>query len=355
MSDSLQLMPSASAGANATKTNVSTAASGENTPSGDDVSGFTAVFASYVEPETAASEQQIDQHLTELLAAILPQDMLDAGNTLPEAEKAAIWQAFMQLQPSESLDLNTATVAQLQGNNVLDSQRKPIMNPHLLSQDYFQTLAMKTKEAGLQSTTGLPANHITTQLAAAQFNPNTNEVLLLDMNEQQVPVQAGNSAITTGLAAVGLGTATQAAATQTQMAPLNLGQNAWESNLGSRLQMLVGQNMQTAEIRLDPPELGALDIKIKVTNDVATVNISSPHTQVREALESAVPRLREMFDESGVSLGDVNVHQESFAQNQNPEKDENGSTRFSADAELEDDTVSIVQKIDNNSLLDIYA
>ncbi|GMR16844.1 MAG: hypothetical protein BMS9Abin31_1231 [Gammaproteobacteria bacterium] len=175
------------------------------------------------------------------------------------------------------------------------------------------------------------------------------------MNEQLVPRQGINSNLSQSLAAVGLGTATQAAATQTQMAPLNLSQNAWESNLGSRLQMMLGQNVQSAEIRLDPPELGALDIKIKVTNDVASVNITSPHAQVREALETAIPRLREMFEQSGLSLGDVNVRQESFAQQQNSSDEESGSFGNSTDLDVGDEPIIITRKIVSDSLLDIYA
>lgn len=353
MSDSIQLMPSASAGAPQSK--VSSLDTSENAASSDDVTGFTAVFASYVDPEASVTEQQIDENLTELLAALLPQDLLEAGNTLPEAEKAAMLQAFMQLQPAENMKPNTGMVAQLQGINLMDAQRKPVMNSNLLNQDYFQTLAMQTKEMGSSLTPGLPTNNITTQLAAAHFNPNTNEALLLNVSEQLVPVQAGNSSQTNALAAVGLGTATQAAATQTQMAPLNLGQNAWESNLGSRLQMLVGQNIQSAEIRLDPPELGVLDIKIKVSNDIATVNITSPHTQVREALETSVPRLREMFEESGISLGDVNVRQESFAQQQNSAEQESGSLQTVTESNEEDVVNEVTRKIVSNNMLDIYA
>ena len=169
----------------------------------------------------------------------------------------------------------------------------------MLNQDYFNSLGMQKKEPGTSIPAGLMANDITAQLAAAHFIPDSKESLLLNMNEQLIPLQGTSSNLSQSLAAVGFGSVTQAATTQTQMAPLNLGQNAWETNLGSRLQMLVGQNIQTAEIRLDPPELGALDIKIKITNDIASVNITSPHAHVREALETSVPRLREMFEESG--------------------------------------------------------
>ena len=360
MSDSIQITPSTNAGAHTSK--LSSLDSGKNPESTDDSAGFTAVFASYIESEPDTAEQQIGENLNELLSELLPQEMLADGNMLPEDETAAMWQALMMIQPNENIITNAASTASpKQSLSLLDNPRNSslnqnyLKNPQLLNQDYFQTFAMQTKDAG-SVPSGVAINNINAQLAAAHFIPEANESILLNMNEQLAPVQGTNSTLSQGLAAVGLGTATQAAATQTQMAPLNLGQNAWETNLGSRLQMLVGQNVQSAEIRLDPPELGALDIKIKVTNDVATVNITSAHSQVREALETAVPRLREMFAESGLSLGDVNVRQESFSQQDNStEEGESNNLTQIAESDMGDESISVTSKIVSNNLLDMYA
>jgi flagellar hook-length control protein FliK len=352
MSESIQITPSANAGVQQSKH--SPLDSANNPESTDDSAGFTAVFASYVESETDASEQQAGQNLAELLNELLPQETLVDGNTLPEQDQAAMWQALMLLQPADSAISNSAANS-MQSMNLLDNPRKPMLNSQLLNQNYFQNAGLQNKEFANTLPPGLATNNISAQLAAAHFMPEKNESILLNMSEQLMPAQATNSTLTPALAAVGLGTATQAAVTQTQMAPLNLGQNAWETNLGSRLQMMVGQNVQTAEIRLDPPELGALDIKIKITNDVASVNITSPHSQVREALETAVPRLREMFAESGVSLGDVNVGQESLAQQQNSSEEEGRNIGRMADSDFADEPVSVTRKIVSDNLLDMYA
>ena len=352
MSESIQITPSASAGAQQSK--LSSLDSANNPDSKDDSAGFTAVFASYVESEPDATEQQMDQNLAELLNELLPQEELVDGNLLPEQDQAAMWQALMLIQPAQNA-VSNSTASSMQSFSLLDNPRKPMLNSQMLNQDYFQNAGMQNKEFGNALPQGLATNNISAQLAAAHFMPEKNESILLNMNEQLIPVQSTNSALTQSLAAVGLGTATQSAATQTQMAQLNLGQNAWETNLGSRLQMMVGQNVQTAEIRLDPPELGVLDIKIKITNDVASVNITSPHSQVREALETAVPRLKEMFAESGLSLGDVNVGQESFAQQQNSAEEEGRSIGQTANSDFGDEPITVTRKIVSDSLLDTYA
>ena len=362
MSNSIQVSSSASTGVQ--KLNTSSLESTDNPASNDDSTGFTAVLAS---AESEAVEQNLDGSTSETL----PNEYIVDGNSLPAEDNMAMWQALLLLQPAENSTKNSS-LPQLQGINVLDNKAKPVINPEILgqlsdskgkplinsevlNQDYFNLMSTQSKGTSASLPAGFNTNNISMQLAAAQFIPETNEAILLNMSEQLQPVQGTSSILSQSLAAVGLGTATQAAVTQTQMAPLNLGQNAWETNLGSRLQMMVGQNVQTAEIRLDPPELGALDIKIKITNDVASVNITSAHAQVREALEAAVPKLREMFAESGVSLGDVNVRQESFAQQQNSNEGDGSDLSHTRESDFGEEPVSVTRKIVSDSLLDIYA
>lgn len=347
MSESIQAAPSASTGTQ--RSTMTSVDSSTNAESSDDSAGFTALFASYSELEADVSKQQIDENLNALLSELLPQDALKDGNSLPQDDNVAMWQAFLLLDPVET------AMPSIQSLGVLDSQSRVIPASQLFNQNYLQRTGMQNKDVGMTIPIGVSTNNISAQLAATNFIPEMNESVLLNMNEQFMPVQGTSSNLSQGLAAVGFGTATQAANTQTQMAPLNLGQNAWESNLGSRLQMLVGQNIQTAEIRLDPPELGVLDIKIKVTNDIATVNIASSHTHVRDALESAVPKLREMFEESGLSLGDVNVKQESFSQQQQSTKEDGTVLVEGAEVDFGDEPVSVITKNVSDSLLDTYA
>ena len=88
----------------------------------------------------------------------------------------------------------------------------------------------------------------------------------------------------------------------------------WSQAVGERLHWMVGQQLQSAEIRLDPPDLGNLDVKVMVNRDHATVHFITHNPQVRDALEAATPRLREMFADAGLTLANVNVSQESFKQ-----------------------------------------
>jgi len=106
----------------------------------------------------------------------------------------------------------------------------------------------------------------------------------------------------------------------------------WSHALGERMQWMVGQQLQQAEIRLDPPELGSLDVKVTVNKEHATVHFVTHNPQVRDALEAATPRLREMFAESGLNLGDVNVSQESFHQQAAQDGGEHAASHDGGDA-----------------------
>lgn len=81
--------------------------------------------------------------------------------------------------------------------------------------------------------------------------------------------------------------------------------------LGERIQMMAQGEIKHATIRLDPPELGALDIKVTVQNDQTQVQITSPNPQVREALESQSVRLREILEQQGLNLSNLDVRDQS--------------------------------------------
>ncbi|MET0050341.1 MAG: flagellar hook-length control protein FliK [Candidatus Thiodiazotropha sp.] len=94
--------------------------------------------------------------------------------------------------------------------------------------------------------------------------------------------------------------------------PLNLpvGQPGWDQAVGERVQWMVNQNIQQAEIKLTPPNLGPLEIKISVQHDQTHVTFLAAQAPTREALEASIPRLREMLGDINLNLANVNVGQQ---------------------------------------------
>lgn len=95
-----------------------------------------------------------------------------------------------------------------------------------------------------------------------------------------------------------------------------VGAPGWSGELGQKVVWMVGQQKQSAELQLNPPNLGPLEVRISLNQDQMSATFVSHHAAVREAIEAALPRLREMLADSGIALGNVSVGAESFAQQQ---------------------------------------
>lgn len=101
-----------------------------------------------------------------------------------------------------------------------------------------------------------------------------------------------------------------------------------------RVMWLSSQNLKSAEIQLDPAELGRLEVRINLQSDQAQVTFASPHASVRDALEGQLHRLRELFAQQGMGQLDVNVSDQSLNrgwQGQQAEEQGRGSGRQSDD------------------------
>lgn len=86
----------------------------------------------------------------------------------------------------------------------------------------------------------------------------------------------------------------------------------WGSDFGQKIVWLVGREMQSAQLVLNPPQMGTVEVRLTMAGNEAGAQFFSPHQGVREAIEAAIPRLRDMMAEAGLSLGQTSVSQESF-------------------------------------------
>jgi flagellar hook-length control protein FliK len=98
------------------------------------------------------------------------------------------------------------------------------------------------------------------------------------------------------------------AATHTVHSPV--GSSAWADEVGTRVVMMTESGNHTASLKLSPEHLGPLEINITVRDDKASVWFGAAHADTRAAIETALPRLREMFESQGLSLADAGVFRE---------------------------------------------
>lgn len=94
-------------------------------------------------------------------------------------------------------------------------------------------------------------------------------------------------------------------------------QQVWPKQLGDRVVWMTQQGQQTAEIHLNPAQLGPLQITLNLSQENATAVFVSQHAEVRQALQDALPQLREMLAGSGINLGQANVSDQGPKEQQN--------------------------------------
>ncbi len=93
-----------------------------------------------------------------------------------------------------------------------------------------------------------------------------------------------------------------------------------------QLVAMVSNGIGQAEIRLDPPELGHMLVKIQVQQDQTQVQFHVSQPGAKELLEQATPKLREMLAEQGIELSDSQVsYREKSHDGSSQEQDRQGS------------------------------
>jgi flagellar hook-length control protein FliK len=128
------------------------------------------------------------------------------------------------------------------------------------------------------------------------------DAALLAARSEAAPTAAVAAAQPATLAAV------EAAAASAEQLTARVGTNAWENQVGQKVVYMVGSEEQTASLTLNPPDLGPMQVVLSISGDQASVTFSAEQMEVRQALENALPRLREMMSESGIALGNATVN-----------------------------------------------
>ncbi|MBG6077607.1 flagellar hook-length control protein FliK [Polaromonas sp. CG_9.11] len=93
-----------------------------------------------------------------------------------------------------------------------------------------------------------------------------------------------------------------------------VGSSEWGKALGQQVIHLSAADRQVAELQLNPPGLGPLKVTLSMSDHQMQAAFVSAHGSVRAAVEAALPQLRALLAESGISLGQTSVGAESQSQ-----------------------------------------
>ena len=82
--------------------------------------------------------------------------------------------------------------------------------------------------------------------------------------------------------------------------------------VADRVSFAVDNNWSSTKLQVTPPQLGPIDLQIAVQGDHAQVMMSTHSAVTREALESSLPKLKEMLNSQGFTQVSVDISQRSF-------------------------------------------
>lgn len=131
----------------------------------------------------------------------------------------------------------------------------------------------------------------------------------------------------------------------------------FDDALGARVAWAAEQKLGHAEIRLNPEHLGRIDLKIQLDGTRVSAEFASANADVRQALESTLPRLREMLGQHGLQLGqaDVGQRQQNAPQSQGQSAQAFGSAGGDEGASAHVVASTPAPLLRNRGLLDEYA
>ncbi|EPQ8523512.1 flagellar hook-length control protein FliK [Vibrio vulnificus] len=109
---------------------------------------------------------------------------------------------------------------------------------------------------------------------------------------------------------------TRAENVSAQQPPMPLTRELANEQVAEKVQMMMSKNLKQLDIRLDPPELGRMQIRMTMNNDIANVHFTVTNPQARDIIEQTLPRLREMLAQQGMQLADSSVQQQASGQQQ---------------------------------------
>ncbi|MCG9543271.1 flagellar hook-length control protein FliK [Vibrio sp. Isolate33] len=270
---------------------------------------------------TAIDWDNADSNEAKALAAVA--STAAVATAAQQATSQASSQAAANAVSDKATMLHANNAHAAQQANLASPQQQAALDPALTAQGVAMNAAPTATKAGstdmlLKAGSGAAA---LSGLGKAGAKEDSKDSTLA----QQIASAAGvQGAATAGSAP------TRAEIQAAQQAPLQLTKELANEQVAEKVQMMMSKNLKNLDIRLDPPELGQMKIRMTMNNDVASVHFTVNSQQARDVIEQTLPRLREMLAQQGMQLADSSVQQQNSGQGQdryNNGEQQSGSNR----------------------------
>lgn len=217
-------------------------------------------------------------------AAVAATTLLPLASALESSDKAALAVPLAQQQASPG-----ALAAQTSLNAGQNFATALAASAEVQLQPDGEEAGLALEDVSLEGGTGLES--LKESVGESRFDSSRLGALGQAMTQQPTPAQ--RAALVPGM-------------------PVPMQQGGWSEAVVDRVMWLSSQNLKSAEIQLDPAELGRLEVRISVNQEQTQVSFASPNAQVREALDGQMHRLRELFNQQGMNQLDVSVSDQSL-------------------------------------------
>ncbi|UVC27907.1 flagellar hook-length control protein FliK [Pantoea sp. SOD02] len=311
------------------------------------------------------------------------------ASSLTASDLQNVQALFAMLPVAVENRTSTATVSSGTGEGKADTRAS--LNSALLSGSLEGAVKEETAQPDSTAKKSSDAGTLLTQTAAStqtsssvNTTASNNSGLTLDESFKQVlnalskpeertaaqssddPVTPLTSAPLSATSSLVSSTASTSTTPSTPMLNAQLGSSEWQQALSQQIVMFSRNGQQNAELRLHPQDLGAIQISLTLDKDQAQLSMVSSHSQVRAALEAALPQLRTALAESGINLGQSNVSSDAFAQGQSYQGQQegrrdgqHGSFTLSQDSDNEITPIAVPAALQaraaGNGAVDIFA
>jgi len=263
-------------------------------------------------PLSAAEVELLKQTVTPTLVNVSPSLVLQSDKNA----RAANFASLTSQQIADKLSVNTALTTQNNKSNT----------PLAIRADILQAITQKVVQTSTDGQQTLKnVMHAMTQNTDGKVtSANVTDIL------RQIQTGSGGQErpaalpLFSGFTPVSSSTSSPSAPLALDVQP-GLNQPNWSRVVSSRVVYMAREGVQHAELRLNPAQLGPVEVRLSVVNEQTSVTFLANNAATREALEQALPRLRESFAESGLALSNAEVGQQD--QSQNPQQDEAFTTQ----------------------------
>jgi len=244
----------------------------------------------------------------------LKDDATDDAGLLTDPDPsvlAAMNAANMAAQPASDAGKNDLTLT----DGVVDKQDDDITSLLLKEGPDDKAEAEKLFQLGSTDEAGKTETAVKTD-KDSHFGSLLNQTL----DKQGASTLQGNSQAAAAVA----NTATGNTAPVRQVVATPVATQGWTEEVAQKVSWTAHNGNGRAELVLTPAHMGRIEVSIHMHGDQASATFIAANAHAREALQDAMPQLREVLSNAGIQLGQANVSANSSGQNWSGTSDQSG-------------------------------